>query len=148
MTAISARWEWRTFGPGARAAERRWRDLQPSAEQVSDEVYLLSGEGQTVKYRDELMDVKQLLETDAFGLQQWTPVMKASFPIGRAEVERVFDSLQVPLPSLERDRYTFDEFRGELTGPERGIRLANELCDLVQVRSGAAGTAVRLHSWL
>jgi len=122
MTAISARWEWRTFGPGARAAERRWRDLQPSAEQVSDEVYLLSGEGQTVKYRDELMDVKQLLETDAFGLQQWTPVMKASFPIGRAEVERVFDSLQVPLPSLERDRYTFDEFRGELTGPERGIR--------------------------
>ncbi len=33
-------------------------------------------------------------------------------------------------------------------GPERGIRLANELCDLVQVRSGAAGTAVRLHSWL
>ncbi|MGS0687497.1 anti-sigma factor RsbA family regulatory protein [Nakamurella sp. GG22] len=33
-------------------------------------------------------------------------------------------------------------------GPERGIRLANELCDLVQVRSGASGTAVRLHSWL
>ena len=31
---------------------------------------------------------------------------------------------------------------------ERGIRLANELCDLVQVRSGAAGTAVRVHSWL
>ncbi len=33
-------------------------------------------------------------------------------------------------------------------GPERGIRIANELCDLVQVRSGAAGTSVRLHSWL
>ena len=33
-------------------------------------------------------------------------------------------------------------------GPERGIRLANELCDLVQVRSGAAGTSVRLFSWL
>ncbi len=33
-------------------------------------------------------------------------------------------------------------------GPERGIRLANELCDLVQVRSCAAGTSVRLHSWL
>jgi predicted small metal-binding protein len=31
---------------------------------------------------------------------------------------------------------------------ERGIRLANELCDLVQVRSGAGGTTVRLHSWL
>jgi exopolyphosphatase/guanosine-5'-triphosphate,3'-diphosphate pyrophosphatase len=122
MTAISARWEWRTFGPGARVAERRWRDLRPSAEQVSDEVYLLSEEGETVKYRDQLMDVKQLLETDAFGLQQWTPVMKASFPIGRDETERVFELLHVPLPALERDRYTFDQFRGELTGPGRGIQ--------------------------
>lgn len=31
---------------------------------------------------------------------------------------------------------------------ERGIRLANELCDLVQVRSDATGTTVRIHSWL
>jgi anti-sigma regulatory factor (Ser/Thr protein kinase) len=31
---------------------------------------------------------------------------------------------------------------------DRGIRLANELCDLVQVRSNSAGTAVRMHSWL
>jgi len=29
---------------------------------------------------------------------------------------------------------------------ERGIRLANELCDLVQVRSNASGTSVRVHS--
>jgi predicted small metal-binding protein/anti-sigma regulatory factor (Ser/Thr protein kinase) len=31
---------------------------------------------------------------------------------------------------------------------ERGIRLANELCDLVQVRSNSSGTTVRMHSWL
>jgi anti-sigma regulatory factor (Ser/Thr protein kinase) len=31
---------------------------------------------------------------------------------------------------------------------DRGIRIANELCDLVQVRSNSAGTAVRVHSWL
>lgn len=30
----------------------------------------------------------------------------------------------------------------------RGIWMANQLCDLVQVRSGAGGTQVRLHSWL
>lgn len=30
----------------------------------------------------------------------------------------------------------------------RGIWMANQLCDLVQVRSGGAGTAVRLFSWL
>jgi exopolyphosphatase/guanosine-5'-triphosphate,3'-diphosphate pyrophosphatase len=122
MTAISARWEWRTFGPGARVAERCWRDIEPTAEQVSDEVYLLSDSGQTVKYRDQLMDVKQLLETDAFGLQQWTPVMKASFPIGRTELHQVFSALNVPVPPLAREHYTFDEFRAELTGPGRGIR--------------------------
>ena len=28
----------------------------------------------------------------------------------------------------------------------RGVWLANQLCDLVQIRSGAAGTVVRLHA--
>lgn len=32
------------------------------------------------------------------------------------------------------------------TPDDRGIRLANELCDLVQVRSNDAGTAVRVHA--
>jgi len=31
---------------------------------------------------------------------------------------------------------------------DRDIRLANELCDLVQVRSNPDGTTVRMHSWL
>ena len=30
----------------------------------------------------------------------------------------------------------------------RGIWMANQLCSLVQVRSGGDGTQVRLHSWL
>ena len=30
----------------------------------------------------------------------------------------------------------------------RGLWLANQLCDLLQVRSGPGGTTVRLHSWL
>ena len=30
----------------------------------------------------------------------------------------------------------------------RGLWLANQLCDLVQVRSGKAGTSVRVHTWL
>ena len=34
------------------------------------------------------------------------------------------------------------------SGGGRGLWLANQLCDLVQVRSGPAGTTVRLFSWL
>ena len=93
----------------------------PVGTQESDEVYLLSGAGETVKVRAELMDIKQLLATDEFGLQQWTPVLKASFPIDRSNVERVFDALHVPVPS-SIDAWTFDEFLRELTGPSRGIR--------------------------
>ena len=122
MTGNAGRWEWRTFGPGARVAENKWRHLTPVGTQESDEVYLLSGAGETVKVRAELMDIKQLLATDGFGLQQWTPVLKASFPIDRSNVERVFSALHVPVPDLDRDAWTLDEFLRELTGPSRGIR--------------------------
>ena len=30
----------------------------------------------------------------------------------------------------------------------RGLWMANQLCDLVQIRSGKAGTTVRIHTWL
>ncbi len=36
----------------------------------------------------------------------------------------------------------------ELSESGRGIWMANQLCDLVQVRSGEAGTVVRLFAWL
>lgn len=36
----------------------------------------------------------------------------------------------------------------ELAENGRGVWMANQLCDLVQVRSGGAGTFVRLYSWL
>ncbi len=35
----------------------------------------------------------------------------------------------------------------DLSEAGRGIWMANHLCDLVQVRSGHAGTTVRLHTW-
>jgi anti-sigma regulatory factor (Ser/Thr protein kinase) len=40
--------------------------------------------------------------------------------------------------------------RAPLPGDEhgRGLWMANQLCDLVQVRSGKAGTTVRIHTWL
>jgi anti-sigma regulatory factor (Ser/Thr protein kinase) len=45
-------------------------------------------------------------------------------------------------PMVGRRLPPWDAVRG------RGLWLANQLCDLVQIRSGAAGTTVRLHTWL
>ncbi|MGH3444543.1 MAG: ATP-binding protein, partial [Nocardioidaceae bacterium] len=39
------------------------------------------------------------------------------------------------------------ELDGALSEHGRGVWIANQLCDLVQVRSSASGTVVRLHSW-
>ncbi len=84
MTIIVPRWEWRTFGEGLGAAGDRLGALPPEHTEESDEVYLLAGtDGDTVKIRAGLMDIKHLKATNADGLQQWTPVMKAEFPLGR-----------------------------------------------------------------
>ena len=53
MTAITPRWEWRTFGSRFGPAEAVFEALTPSAVQESDELYLLSGAGDNVKVRDE-----------------------------------------------------------------------------------------------
>jgi hypothetical protein len=37
---------------------------------------------------------------------------------------------------------------GAHSARDRAVRLANELCDLVQVRSGRGGTATRVRCWL
>jgi exopolyphosphatase/guanosine-5'-triphosphate,3'-diphosphate pyrophosphatase len=93
--------------------------------QESDEVYLLSGAGDNVKVRDALMDIKVLREVNADGLEQWTPVMKAGFPLPAAEVARVFESLRLPVPALSRASYTLDEFIEAFAQSGGAIRRVN-----------------------
>ena len=80
--------------------------------QESDEIYLLSGAGDNVKVRDALMDIKVLREVNADGLEQWTPVMKAGFPLPAAEAAKVLEALRLPVPTPSRASYTLDEFIG------------------------------------
>jgi exopolyphosphatase / guanosine-5'-triphosphate,3'-diphosphate pyrophosphatase len=121
MEAIRPRWEWRTFGSSFGPAEDAFGRLTPERVQESDEIYLVSTDGDTVKVRDELMDVKVLREVDANGLEQWTPVMKAEFPVSAADVGRVFEALRLPLPTLDRAEYTFDQLLDEVIAPADGV---------------------------
>ena len=122
MNAITPRWEWRSFGRRFGEAESRLAALTPTGVQESDEVYLLSGAGDNVKVRDGLMDIKVLREVNADGLEQWTPVMKAGFPLPAAEATRVFESLRLPVPALSRASYTLDEFIEAFAQPGGAIR--------------------------
>jgi exopolyphosphatase/guanosine-5'-triphosphate,3'-diphosphate pyrophosphatase len=122
MEKIIPRWEWRSFGRSFGEAETQLVALTPEGMQESDEVYLLSGAGGNVKVRADLMDIKLLQLVNADGLEQWTPVMKAGFPLPAAEVVKVFESLQLPLPALARASYTFDAFIEAFAQPGGSIR--------------------------
>ena len=122
MTVIVPRWEWRWFGPRLGPAESKLAAMTPVGVQESDETYLLSGAGDNVKVRDALMDIKVLREVDRNGLEQWTPVMKAGFPLPASEVAKVFEALRLVPPALRRANYSLEEFINELAVPGGRIR--------------------------
>ena len=122
MNEIVPRWEWRWFGHRFGLAESRIAALAPSAVQQSSETYLLSGDGDNVKVRDALMDIKVLREVNRDGLEQWTPVMKAGFPLPASEVAKVFAALRLDLPPLRRASYELAQFIDELAIPSGRIR--------------------------
>jgi exopolyphosphatase/guanosine-5'-triphosphate,3'-diphosphate pyrophosphatase len=122
MAEIRPRWEWRSFGRSFGEAEGRLARLAPSGVQESDEIYLLSGAGGNVKIRDALMDIKVLREVNADGLEQWTPVMKAAFPLPAAGAEKVLTELGLPIPRPLRSGYTLDEFLGQFAAPGATVR--------------------------
>jgi exopolyphosphatase/guanosine-5'-triphosphate,3'-diphosphate pyrophosphatase len=119
---IVPRWEWRTFGESFGAAEELLAQGGAGRVQESDEVYLVSEESDSsVKVRDGLMDVKQLEAVDGNGLEQWRPVLKASFPLAAADVAMVLEALGVPGRELARDGYTLEQLVGELVQPEPAL---------------------------
>ena len=122
MPKIVPRWEWRWFGHRFGPAESRLAALTPGAVQESSETYLLSGAGDNVKVRDALMDIKVLREVNHDGLEQWTPVMKAGFPLPATEVTKVFEALRLDPPPLQRASYDLAQFIDELAVPSGRIR--------------------------
>jgi exopolyphosphatase / guanosine-5'-triphosphate,3'-diphosphate pyrophosphatase len=111
------RWEWRTFADSFGEADKAFAG-EPERVQESDEIYVLSvREGDTVKVRDALMDVKRLEHVNEDGLEQWLPVMKAEFPLAAADLASVLDSLRVQASPLERSEYTLEQALEEVVRP-------------------------------
>jgi exopolyphosphatase/guanosine-5'-triphosphate,3'-diphosphate pyrophosphatase len=119
MSSITPRWEWRCFGEPVGDVASTLGRRPPERVQETDEVYLLSvGGTDAVKIRDDLMDVKHLVEVDVEGLEQWTPVMKAGFPLSAADVGAVLAALRVHAPSrLSRSTYTFANLLDDVVRP-------------------------------
>ena len=126
-SGIVPRWEWRTVGEHFGNANARLAALDASNVRDSDEVYFLSTNSDaSVKLRDGVMDVKQLQQVDAEGLELWLPVMKAAFPLSADDVASVLSTLGVTVaPPLARDHYTLEEFESELVGPSEELQVVH-----------------------
>jgi exopolyphosphatase / guanosine-5'-triphosphate,3'-diphosphate pyrophosphatase len=123
LHGIVPRWEWRTFGDSFGDAERAFAARSPERVEDSDDLYLLSRRSDaSVKVRNGLMDVKELLDVDADGLEQWAPVLKAAFPLPAADVASVLTTLGVPVPDLDRDAYSLEELIDGFVEPSPDLR--------------------------
>ncbi|HEX6763064.1 MAG TPA: hypothetical protein VF094_09705 [Gaiellaceae bacterium] len=121
--AVVPRWEWRGFGHGVAAAEERFAAVEPEREEESDETYVLSDRSDaSVKIRAGTMDVKHLEQVDEAGLEQWKPVLKASFPIAGSDVPTVLRALEAGVPALDRAEYGADELIAEVVRPDPALR--------------------------
>jgi exopolyphosphatase/guanosine-5'-triphosphate,3'-diphosphate pyrophosphatase len=117
---IIPRWEWRTFGEEFGIAEERIMAHECTRALESSEVYILSkNSGENIKIRDMLMDIKVLrnVEND---LEQWFPIMKATFPIGAAEATEVFKAAGVEVDINDSDTWEYDAFISKMvdTNPD------------------------------
>jgi exopolyphosphatase/guanosine-5'-triphosphate,3'-diphosphate pyrophosphatase len=123
---IVPRWEWRTFldrfDPGGTPLDG------PALEVVeTTELYVVAATGgDIVKVRNELMDVKHLHQVDADGLEQWSPVLKAGFPLSATDVAAVLVALGVePAGPLARTTYTQAELLAEVVDPHPSLFAVN-----------------------
>lgn len=126
MSEIIPRWEWRTFTNDLGKAEENIRKFPEGKTRESDEVYILSEVSMdNTKVRDDLMDIKTLQQVNEDRLEQWLPIMKGSFPLPVAEIEKVFKCFRVAVPNFEREEYTFDQYLNEVIGKSQLLKAVN-----------------------
>ena len=126
MENIIPRWEWRTFTNDLGIAEVNIRKHAEGKTRESDEVYILSEVSMdNTKVRDDLMDIKTLQQVNEDRLEQWLPIMKGTFPLAVAEIEKVFKCFKVALPKFERTEYTFQQYLDEVIKPSKLLKTSD-----------------------
>ncbi len=145
------RFEFRSFGQNFKESARLMARLSVPVprkvwERESDEIYILSktNDINNTKIRDGKMDIKTYVQT-LDGLEQWNPLMKATFPISKKILKTaVFPAFQVPTPELKKDSYTLEEFLAMIKNHKDlqsvrvhkhrfGYMVNNSICEVAEV---------------
>jgi len=122
MENIIPRWEWRTFGESFGEAEDIIKTNSAKVRE-SSEIYILSEmSNDNTKVRDELMDIKYLVQVNDDKLEQWNPLLKASFPISVESLQQVIKSWKVEIPAGSVKEMTYEEFIERLVKTHPNLR--------------------------
>ncbi len=127
MEKIIPRWEWRTFSEDLKDGEEAIKKYEMSRIKESKEIYILSKKSDdNTKIRDQLMDIKTPIRiNEKTGLEQWTVLMKASFPIHINDLALVYKAFGLQMPYLEKDEYSYDEYLNDLIGKNPDLMTVN-----------------------
>lgn len=128
MEPVTPRFEFRAFAQDFTAVTDKIQahtDLE--APQESFDTYVVSRyvDDHNVKVRDGLLDVKILLQRHN-DFEQWHPSLKEAFPLS-AELlrKRLFPSLHIIAPKLQRHAYTVAQCFQELFWPNPYLSVAH-----------------------
>lgn len=117
------RWEWRTFGDRVAGIEAKIELNAQIASRQSDEIYLLNpATPHSAKVRGGVLEVKRLLQVDTNGLEQWSPVFKAPFPLSAQMARSAFAALELQPPAILPGICSLDEFLVEVVSKVKLLR--------------------------
>jgi exopolyphosphatase / guanosine-5'-triphosphate,3'-diphosphate pyrophosphatase len=120
---LPPRYEFRVWDDDLEAVKERLEELGVHERSASGtELYLLSTttDNCNAKIRADLLEVKRLL-SEARGLQQWMPILKAPFPLESAAIAACLACLTTASRPLTRSAYTIDEFLDEVVAPSPSL---------------------------
>ena len=113
MPEIALRYEFRSFAQNFGRVEEKIQQLSKLERfRESNEIYILSAVNNTnnIKIRYDTLDIKAFVR-EKKGLQQWSPQLKAGFPLQMAVIrDEVFPSLGVAIPQFNQSEYTLAQF--------------------------------------
>jgi len=114
------RYEFRIWAPSLAEVRERLEKLSgPHPAEQSRETYIVSDatNDTNAKIRAGVMDIKVLLRIDQ-NLEQWSPYLKAEFPIDATLIaEKVFPALHVDPPELRRQLFAAEAFVDTVVKP-------------------------------
>ncbi|MCF7823389.1 MAG: hypothetical protein K9N35_04385 [Candidatus Marinimicrobia bacterium] len=141
LSTIIPRWEWRSFRDTFGSAEMIIQQHESTRTIESEELYILSRlHDVNIKIRDRKVEIKKLLEINDDGLEKWTPVLKAAFPLSCDVVTDILKAVDLVMDNQTGVTIELDAFLGTYVKTNPSLQIV----EVTKSRSGYEIDGVRI----